>query len=306
MEDWGGICYALSAFEAAGPPGWELFPVVKVGRDVREEASELFAGLDRIGATDGVRWVDEPNNRVELEYHGPERRTERLSGGVPGWSWGELAPLASSCDALYVNFIAGWELDLEVARELRSAVEGPVYADLHSLFLGVEPDGTRVPRELEDGTEWVSCFDLVQMNEDELRRLVGDGREDAGDPWRAAGRLTAATGTRALFVTRGARGARWIPRDPDLSGLLPAGGEAGGGTAGSDARFGEEPAPAVDDPDPTGCGDVWGITCFGALLAGSGVRDAVRRANRVAARNARHRGGRALARPNEGGGTRES
>ncbi len=31
VEEWGGICYALSAFEATAPDGWELLPIIKVG-----------------------------------------------------------------------------------------------------------------------------------------------------------------------------------------------------------------------------------------------------------------------------------
>ena len=46
--------------------------------------------------------------------------------------------------------------------------------------------------------------------------------------------------------------------------------------------------------DPTGCGDVWGATFFGRLLAGDGLEVAMREANRLAARNVDHRGARGL------------
>ncbi len=288
VEEWGGITYALSAFEAAGPEGWTLLPIVKVGEDMRGPAARLLEGLERVESLEGVRFVDAPNNRVELRYRDDRSRTERLRGGVPGWKWEELRPLVASCDALYVNFIAGWEMGLEEARGLRGAVPGPVYADLHSLFLGVGPGGVRRPRSLERGAEWASCFDYVQVNEDELRLLAGEGTP----PWQAARRLVGG-GVRAILVTRGACGARWLAGPAARSP-----GEGVAGRRGPEARevdVGEEPAAAeVEDPDPTGCGDVWGIVCFGALLAGSTIREAVRSANRVAARNARLRGGRAL------------
>jgi hypothetical protein len=35
---------------------------------------------------------------------------------------------------------------------------------------------------------------------------------------------------------------------------------------------------------------VWGLTCFGALLGGAGIPEAVRRANRLAAETATGRG----------------
>lgn len=289
VEEWGGISYALSAFEVAGPRGWTLVPIIKVGEDMRRRARELLESLERVGSLEGVRFVDEPNNRVELRYRDHRQRTERVSGGVPGWSREELAPLAASCDALYVNFIAGWEMDLPAARRLGDEVRGPVYADLHSLFLEVGPDGIRRPRRLEKGAEWVSCFDVVQVNEEELRLLAGEGRE----PWEAARQAVADGRTRAVLVTRGEHGARWAAV-PEL-----AGSEDG---ASRRVLDGEAPAAeTVEEPDPTGCGDVWGITCFGSLLAGAAVPEAVRRANRVAARNARHSGGRVLAETGDSG-----
>ncbi len=46
--------------------------------------------------------------------------------------------------------------------------------------------------------------------------------------------------------------------------------------------------------DPTGCGDVWGATCFMALLAGEELEGAMRAANRAASRNVSHRGAEGL------------
>ncbi len=60
-----------------------------------------------------------PNNRVELRYFSDERRSERLSGGVPPWNWLGLKPLLGDLDALYVNLISGFELELETAQLIR-------------------------------------------------------------------------------------------------------------------------------------------------------------------------------------------
>ncbi|MBI4514068.1 MAG: hypothetical protein HY702_08155 [Gemmatimonadetes bacterium] len=59
-------------------------------------------------------------------------------------------------------------------------------------------------------------------------------------------------------------------------------------------RSAKIPVPAVEEGDPTGCGDVWGIACFVALLEGRSVEEAVTRANRAAALNVRHRGASGL------------
>lgn len=288
VEEWGGIAYALSAFEADGPDGWSLFPIVKIGADLRREADRFLAGLGRIDSLEGVRTVPEPNNRVELHYRDRSRRCEKLRGGVPGWTWEELAPLARSCDALYVNFIAGWEMDLACARRLRAEYARPLYADLHSLLLGVGPDGVRVLRKPSAWREWLACFDVVQINEDELETLA----EGWGDPWRLAAEVVGPS-TRALLVTLGKRGAAWVATTAFWRDGVGGGGPVLSGRV--------EPERVVEDGDPTGCGDVWGMICFTSLLAGQDLETAVRRANRLAARNAELRGATSLARRTESG-----
>src|SRR5437016_14508031 len=97
-----------------------------------------------------------------------------MSGGVPPWTWPELGGQVTDLDALYVNFISGYEMDLQTAQLLRRGFPRFLYADLHSLFLGKEPDGTRVPQPLPDAPAWFSCFDVVQLNEEELAQLGPD------------------------------------------------------------------------------------------------------------------------------------
>ncbi len=294
VEEWGGIAYALAAADAAvaeAGEGWTLFPILKVGQDMREAADLFLGGLERIDSLDGVWTVAEPNNRVELIYLDEARRCEKLTGGVPGWTREELLPLARSCDAIYVNFIAGWEVDLAAAAALRTAAEGPVYADLHSLMLGVGTDGVRSPRPLADWRAWLSCFDVVQLNEDELDTLAA-GWED---PWALAADVVGPV-TRGLLVTLGERGAAWVATRsfwkaptgsrPPPDALAPAEALVSGKV---------EPESAVSGGDPTGCGDVWGATCFVTMLSGEDLESSVRAATQAAQRNARFRGASGLA-----------
>jgi hypothetical protein len=289
VEEWGGIAYALSAFEACGDPAWKLLPIVKVGADLSERAHRFFQKLEAVDSLDAVRVVEQPNNRVELHYRDAGRRCERLRGGVPGWTAEELSPLISTCDALYVNFIAGWELNWEAARSLRGAVEGPVYCDIHSLLLGVGPDGVRELRPLSRWRDWLGCFDIVQTNEEELATLAGD----QGDPLQLVAE-TLGEQTKAILVTLGPRGAAWITtlgfwRDEQLGADSAEGDE----TVVSGLVASER--PVLEDGDPTGCGDVWGMTCCASILAGNSLEESMRRANVLAARNAAFHGATDLA-----------
>ncbi len=288
VEEWGGVAYALSALRAALPDDWSILPIMKVGRDLSEEA---FLFLKEIpGVEDSaVTIVPEPNNRVELRYASAERRTERLRGGVPPWTWPELAPPLDVCDALYVNFISGMEMELPTARALRAGYAGPTYADLHSLFLGMTAQGLRVPKALQAWGEWLRCFDGVQMNEDEFDLLGGAD----GDPWHVAAQALGPD-LKLLAVTLGPRGAAYVAGmdfEPDPFRWRPRDALARAGSA----RSGRVPLDGLPrQGDPTGCGDVWGATFFARLLAGDGLEPAMAEANRLASRNVEHRGARGL------------
>ena len=289
VEEWGGIGYALGALAAALPEGWQLLPIVKVGRDLAEEGRRFLQSIPRVKDS-GVVVVSEPNNRVELRYQDQIRRTERLEGGVPAWTWPELAPLVAMCDALYVNFISGFEVDLETAQALRHGYDGPTYADFHSLFLGLTPHGYRVPRTLEAWAAWLRCFDAVQMNEDEFELLGA-----RGDPWQlAAGAL--GPDLKLIAVTLGPKGAAYVTSvgfDPDPMTWHGVPHVA----VAEQAHSGRvPPKEGVRTGDPTGCGDVWGAVTFARLLAGDELEAAMAEANRLAGRNVEHRGATGLSR----------
>jgi len=292
VEEWGGIAYALAAFEASLPPGWEVVPLIKVGFDLAGEARELLATFSRLVA--GARCVEVPvpNNRVTLRYESAERRCERMSGGVPAWTWSELGPMVSDLDAIYVNFISGFELALGTAQALRQAFSRPMYADLHSLFFAMPPDGVRALRPLPEAPGWFRCFDVVQLNEDEMRQL-------SPDPLALAAEAMAA-GVSLLIVTLGPRGAVYVA-GPTLERVMvgaPKGErvDTSGGGPGRPIRTALVEATPVEAPDPTGCGDVFGATVFSRLLAGEEIETAMAQANRLAARNAAYRGAGGLAR----------
>lgn len=261
---WGGIAYALAAFDRALPSGWTVVPLVKTGEDTAGRVLPFLRSFAAVADMRFVRAVPEPSNRVELTYATQSDRIEVLTGGVPGWSSDELCEVLPTLDALYVNFISGVELDLQGALTVRDHMRGPSYADLHSLFLGIESDGRRSPRYLPSSARWAGCFDTVQMNANEFELFV----RGAPDPWAVARRaMVNRLGT--VVVTRGADGAEIMTRgrggNPVERQSVPT---AGGPAAG----------------DPTGCGDVWGATCFALVLGGATPRRAARRANAMARR----------------------
>lgn len=289
VEEWGGIAYSLAAMDAALPDDWELVPLIKVGRDLAPQAADFLRTLRHLAP--GARCVEVPvaNNRVTLRYQSTERRCERMSGGVPSWNWPELGPMVADLDAIFVNFISGFELCLGTAEALRQGFSGPIYADLHSLFLGMGADGIRMLRPLPNAPAWFAFFDVVQMNEEEMQQLGADPLPVAAD--------AIAAGVSLLNVTVGPGGVVYVAA-PGFDRMAGAheGAPLRTTSATGTVRTARIPAPAVDATDPTGCGDVFGATCFARLLAGDDVPTALHAANAAAARNAVFRGASGLPR----------
>jgi hypothetical protein len=281
-QEWGGIAYALGALDASLRPDWEMVPLIKVGSDLRDQAAQLLRGMRRLAPGSRCVEVPAPNNRVTLRYVSRERRVERMAGGVPGWTWAELGPMVRDLDALYLNFISGFELELGTAQALRQGFRDPIYADLHSLLFALPQDGLRSLRPLAEPAAWFACFDVVQMNEEELAQF-------GSDPMAVAAQALAA-GVRLLVVTLGPRGAVYFSA-PGWQGLT---GPVGPGTGPIQTAL--LPAPAIEVLDPTGCGDVFGGTLCAALLDGQPLQGALADANRKAARNASLRGASDLSR----------
>ena len=290
VEEWGGITYALSGLDAALPDDWEIVPVMKIGEDLAPRARQFLGSLDRITGDASLMEVPVPNNRVELRYYSDERRSEILTGGVPAWNWLALKPLIESArlDALYINFLSGWELDLETTQLVRQHFTGPIYCDLHMLAWAVQPSGLRTLRPIPNVREWCACFDLLQVNEDEMTML-------APDPMALAATALHA-GVRCLVVTLGKRGAVYFAA-PDFDRIDDLRRERPLGASVGPIRTALVPTQlaSTDGGDPTGCGDVWGATYFSRLLGGDNLGDAILAAHRAAARNVGHRGATGLA-----------
>jgi sugar/nucleoside kinase (ribokinase family) len=281
FESWGGVTFSLASAAATRPEGWEIVPIAYVGEDLVDRVHELLDSVDGVGSRAGIVAVPEPNNRVELVYTDPHHRGETMRGGVRGWIWPDLAPHLKGLHALYVNFLSGWEMDLRTAQRLRR-LGIPIYADLHSLFLGPpRTDGPREPRVLPRWGEWLRCFDAVQMNEHEHALLTGQPLNLDATLSRLSG-----YGPGAAFVTLGADGAAWVCEDGFLARSGPM----------RRLAMGKTPASPLAAPggDPTGAGDAWGAAVFCGLLGGMEPGDAVARANAVAAVKMAHRGGTGL------------
>lgn len=289
LESWGGITYALVGAAAACPPGWEVVPLVKVGRDRETALRDFLAALPNYAVGPSLVPVDEASNRVELRYRTAGDRDEIQSGRLPGWTWDDLAPHVAGLDALVVNFISGGEMGLETAERLSAEFHGPLYADLHSLFLSPPGDHARHHRPLPHWERWAACFDVVQLNEDEIGTLAGSGEETRAETLRRF----PLHGPRLAALTLGPDGVAWAADDGAADDVFAWPVSRGEPSVSVSSGLVPPPSGACAG-DPTGAGDVWGVSFFCGLLAGLPCEEAMRAAHSAAARKMGYRGASGL------------
>ena len=269
----GGALYTALALAHLGGDRVEVQLVSRVGADVVDEI-DYWIGRCPPLRSEGLLTQESPNYHCQIQYRADGGKTEILSGSLEPLNPDELRPLISRLDGLLVNFITGFELDLETMLALRRETRGTVLIDIHSLVLGRADSGERFWRRPDNWQDWISLADVVQMNEDEAA-VLGDLDGSEADELSEFALSTLRLGPKGAVVTRGQKGGVAAWRDAE---------------AGSTEVF-EFSAP---DPhlavDSTGCGDVFLAAMGLATLGGERFPQAVAIAARAAAANSRLRG----------------
>jgi sugar/nucleoside kinase (ribokinase family) len=232
-------------------------PVANVGADAFEitRAALDLAGVDR----SQLREVRESNNHVYLTYTDDSEREEILQGMVPPIEWPHLRGVLD-VDTLIINLTSGRDVLLPTVQELRRAYAGTIQLDVHSLTLGFDAAGKRVPELPRDWPDWVACVDWVQLNEREADLLRGS------QSLQEFVAFVTGLGPQGVLITLGSQGC--------LVGLQA-----------DDGNIRLHHHAAQRHPDPafaTGCGDVFGAAFAFARLRGLGGIEAAGLANAIA------------------------
>jgi len=268
----GGILYTACAAAHLGGGAVEIELVARLSVDVSDRVLGLLRGVPGVRTT-GLLRTSEPGFRSDIQYADDGRKTEILMGDLPPLRLDELRGPLAGVDGLLVNFITGYEVELEALCQVRTGLGGPVLMDVHSLTLGRSPLGERFWHRPPNWREWLGQADVVQMNEEEAALLGGLSRAGA-DELLDFGRYLLDLGPQAAAITRGTRGALGVWRGV-------------GGTVNTVDVPAQQPHLAID---ATGCGDVFLAGLGIASLAGHTFDAAVDLATTAASLCSRHAG----------------
>ena len=276
VEEWGGITYALRRARrgAAGRLGDRADHQGRATTSRRARASSSRAlrriapdaALDRGARTRTTAWSCATTSD-ERRSEQPHRRRARRGAGSG----------SSRCSTRPRRALHQPHQRLRARPRDRAARSGSTFAARSTATCtrcccAVQPDGLRTPQPLPNVAAWCRCFDLLQVNEDEMAMM-------APDPMALAA-TALATGVRCLArdaraARRGVlRGARASSGSPTSRARAPLGAALGPDAHRAGSRSAER---RMTTGDPTGCGDVWGATYFSRLLAGDKLADAMRR-----------------------------
>ncbi|UCB52002.1 MAG: carbohydrate kinase family protein [Candidatus Zixiibacteriota bacterium] len=208
-ESFGGILYSVSALSGLGAEGLEIYPVCNVGHDIHHRVREILEGYDNV-KLDGVKKVRRKNNHALLRIDQEGERHETLTNRVPVLDFSQAEPFLDS-DAILVNFISGFDISLSTLRRIRRKTGALIFMDVHSLTLGIRPDGRRFLRMPGNWGEYIRQADLVQANVAEWGVLAGKDLTSSADI-RDFGVYIMGLGPKALLLTTGREGAIMVYR----------------------------------------------------------------------------------------------
>jgi sugar/nucleoside kinase (ribokinase family) len=264
-RSYGGIFFSLATLANLLGPKDTILPVFGVGKSDYDAFIERLHSYPNID-TSGIYKINGPTNQVDLVYHDEHERTECSQNIADPVAWKKIHSYVES-DMVLVNMISGFDVTLETLDALRIEVREshiPVYMDVHSLTLGISADAKRFHRPVVDWRRWLFWLHAVQMNETEAAALTPERFDET-----TLAKQALALNTKAMFITRGARGyTAFIDEHKQTQRI-----DAEGITEGS----------AVD---ATGCGDVFGAAYCAHYLKSKNIRASASFANRVAAKNA--------------------
>jgi sugar/nucleoside kinase (ribokinase family) len=262
-ESFGGILYNLSALSGLAGSSTEIFPVCNLGYDVFDRVTDILKEYHNV-KLDGVKRVRRKNNHACLLIDRQNQREEILRHRVPVLGFGQIRPFLDS-DSILINFISGYDVQLDSLRKIREKARGIIFMDVHSLTLGISEDGKRYYRTPPYWREYVRQADLVQINHLEANILAGRDLASQKD-MKDFAKSILDIGPKALLVT--------LAEDGALMFMKKRGACKMKREAGIKVRAFK---------DATGCGDVFSAAFLFHYLHHNDLTKALNFANRVAA-----------------------
>lgn len=203
-RSFGGILYNVLPLAQATQQDIIISPVCNLGSDIYKR---VIFYLKKFGNIDlsGISMFKEKNNHVHLFYDRRWHKKEILKNLVPKIEFSQIEPYLNS-DCLLINFISGFDIDLNTLRKIKKKSDSRIFMDVHSLILGIKKSGQRFFKVPDLWKEYLKIADIVQMNFKEMQIISGSLLK-SGNDLKEFSRTILNLGPGILLVTCGRKGA---------------------------------------------------------------------------------------------------
>ncbi len=249
----GGLFYSAMGTLSASHPDDRFFAVTSWNDDSKIIFGKVYSSID-LSYANKVEHMPE----VILKISGEGEREETYKNLSAQLSFSEDLDW-NSFDGILINMITGFDISLEQLKTIRKIYEGKIYFDVHTLSRGVGKNMKREFRPIPKVREWLSCVNIVQLNENELRTVV-----NLDDEYDCAQKILG-FGPEILIITKGERGAQLYQK-----------------IGNSIKSFSVSPLK-VQTVNKVGCGDIFGAVFFYSYISTNDVVHSLSTANKAGA-----------------------
>lgn len=235
FQSYGGVIYSLIGFMIVASEEDEIYPAFSINETHFEKYFEILKSYKQI-KKDFVQINSAPMNVVHLFFNGEQLNFECYQSTAPKVEIKKLVEQDPSDTNFYINMISGFELELDDLKFIRKNFAGKIYFDFHALTRGMNEEGKRVYRPLENWREWVSNCDVIQMNEIERENLTPEKFDEEEFVIEAI-----KSGVKVVNITKGINGASsYFFENNEIK------------------KLSVQPEPNLNFKSNVGCGDIFG------------------------------------------------
>lgn len=227
----GGVYYSALGFLSSFKPNDRL--MLLTGKNSKNSGlfGTLYSNVD-------LSLSDEIDDMPEVFlYTSGENERREVYKNISGKLNLEKIKDFSGFDGIMINMITGFDITLEQLKWIRKNYNGLIYLDVHTLSRGFDEDGRREFRMIPQIEEWLSCIDILQCNESELKTTCSFEKEEDSAEWIFR------KGAKTLLITKAHNGAVLFS-DKKGSNKIKVNGEK------------------IAVKNKVGCGDIFGATFF--------------------------------------------
>ncbi|MCX8056985.1 MAG: PfkB family carbohydrate kinase [Ignavibacteria bacterium] len=201
FKSYGGVIYSLIGFLIVAKSDDELIPIFKLDEIHFERYFEIIKKYPQI-KKELIEKNQSSLNVVHLFFEGEHLNFECYQSTAPKIEVEKYIRLIPKDTNFYVNMISGFELELDDLKLIRKNFSGKIYFDFHTLTRGMNDEGKRVYRPIENWRDWVSNCNLIQLNEIEMENLTPEKLSEKDFALEAL-----KVGAQVVNITKGEKGA---------------------------------------------------------------------------------------------------